>query len=507
MLLLATSVLGCGDGTERSPASPAGVGGGAGTSVGASGKGGMSGSAAAGKGGAAATGGVGSGGASGKGTSGAGGAGGAGGAAVGGAGGSPKGGLGGAGGAAGKAGGGAAGAQGGGSSGRPFPDTSDAIAILADQLPTGMSAGQQQFAATHFVGSQKLVLDVSKPLRAINPGFLVLHYHLGIWQSAPSVSFIVDGTTWGNDFPTVDANEAWFWHNPEGKRVASTADQKLLMNLADPAFRAYWAKSIAAQTKAGDYDGVFADSSSPPLLQGEVGGQDARLAGTGVKDSPIAEWGGKTYIQVWQDFMVSFDSALAAEGIPLIPNEGDFVTTWDPTNYALTAGVFSEGFASPSFSTADWKASTNQLLALSASKILILQNYLGSAADLAVRRFYLANYLLVRGARTYLDYFAKGPLEWYPEWGIDTGAAKKTATKVDELLTPEGAYRRDFAKATVLVNPTDLPITVALGSTMKRVEPQGGGAIDTTGATPGTLGGTATSSIVVPPHGAEILIP
>lgn len=403
---------------------------------------------------------------------------------------------------------GSGGTAGGTGSGRVFPDTSTSIAILADQLPSGMTDAQVTFSASHFVGTQKLRLVDSMPLRAKNPAFLVLHYHLGIWQSAPGVDFIVDGTTWGNDYSTVDAHESWFWHEPGGKRIASNVDKKILMNLADPAFRAYWAQSIAAQTKAGDYDGVFADSSSPALLQAEVGDQDARLSATGVKDTPIAEWGNQTYVAVWEELMQTLDAALAAQGIPLIPNQGAFITGWDTSNYALTAGVFSEGFASPGFSAADWKASTDQLLKLTASKIVILQNYLGSPGDAATRRYYLANYLLVRGARTYLEYFAKDPLEWYPEWAIDTGAATKTAVTVADLVTPEGAYRRDFAKATVLVNPGNSPITVSLGAPMKRLDPQGGGAVDASGTPPASsLGGTTTSSVIVAAHGAEILIP
>lgn len=127
---------------------------------------------------------------------------------------------------------------------RTFPDTSATIAILADQLPGGFTAAQQRTIVDHFVGTQKLTLDHSEPLRALKPGFLVLHYHLAIWQSAPNVNFIVDGRTWSNDYPEVNKHEAWFWHNANGQRVASTADGKLLMNVGDAAFAKYWADSI-----------------------------------------------------------------------------------------------------------------------------------------------------------------------------------------------------------------------------------------------------------------------
>src|SRR5262249_52808906 len=161
----------------------------------------------------------------------------------------------------------------------------------------------------------------------------------------------------------------------------------------------------------------------------------------GAKDTPIAEWGGKTYIQVWEDFITQLNASLAAKGIPLIPNTGAFITTWDNTNYDLTAGIFVEGFAGTNFAEADWKASTNTLLKIAGEgKIVILQNYLGGTTDLATRRYYLANYLLVKATKTYLDYFASGPFEWYPEWGIDLGAAAKNAATVDDLLV-SGVYR------------------------------------------------------------------
>ena len=136
------------------------------------------------------------------------------------------------------------GAGGGIATKRPYPDTSSSISILADQLPNGMTSGQQQFAVAHYVGTQKLTLANSQPLRALKPDFLVLHYHLAIWQSAPSVTFITDGMNWGNDYPMVDMHESWFWHNTSNQRVASTADGKLLMNLGDTGFRAYWESSL-----------------------------------------------------------------------------------------------------------------------------------------------------------------------------------------------------------------------------------------------------------------------
>jgi len=394
-----------------------------------------------------------------------------------------------------------------GASRRPFPDTSTRIAVLTDQLPGGMTEAQVRFAATHYVGTQKLTLKLARPLRAINPGFLVLHYHLAMWQSAPNVVFITDGNAWANDYATVNAHESWFWHNRENQRVTSSADGKLLMNVSEPAFREYWRDSLVRQVEDGEYDGVFLDSASPALLQGEARSPaDPRLFADGVRTNTFDELGGKSWIAAWQDWIADLDRSLSTKGIPLIPNVGGLVTTWDNTDYSLTAGVFCEGFLDQGFSPEDWKAAANQTLALvRRNKIVILQNYLPSADDVARRRFLLASYLLVKGSRTYVMYLASSPLEWYPEWDLDLGAAQTSAVTLDDLSW-NGIYRRDFDKGTVLVNPGTNAVHVTLETNFKRIEPVGGGAVSADGTVSGRVETVPVTTLEIGAKSAEILL-
>jgi hypothetical protein len=370
-----------------------------------------------------------------------------------------------------------------------------------------MTAGQRQFVASHMVGTQKLTLAESQPLRALAPDFLVLHYHLAIWQSAPSVTFIVDGMSWSNDYPTVTTHEDWFWHNAAGMRVAATDDGKLLMNIGNQEFIDYWKQSFVAQAMASDADGVFADSASPDLLQWEAQSPaEPRLAGTGARDTAIPELGGRTYTVAWQDFITQMNTALADAGLALLPNTGGFTTSWDTTNYALTAGVFIEGFANKTWLVGDWKRSTNRVLALAAAhKIIIAQNYLFSADEVATRLYYMANYLLVRGDRTYIDYFAAGPLEWYPEWGVDLGAPVTTCANVDALAVG-GAYQREFANGWAVVNPGDAAVTLTFPAGARQVMPQGGGAINAAGDTPGTISYASATSLTLAAHSGAIVL-
>jgi hypothetical protein len=431
--------------------------------------------------------------------------GGNGGGALGGGGGASLGGAGG--GATGGSTAGTGGGAGGTAAKRPWPDSTAKTLILADQLPGGLTAAQQQFVVAHMVGTQKLTVAQAQPLRALAPNFLVLHYHLAIWQSAPSVTFILDGMNWGNDYPTVTMNESWFWHNQAGQRVAAVDDGKLLMNIGDSGFASYWKSSILAQIAAGDYDGLFADSAGPDLLQWEAQSPaEPRLTGTGARDTAITELGGQTYIEAWQAFMTDFNAALGAAGVALIPNTGSFTTSWDTTDYSLTAGVFVEGFADPTFAPADWQRSMNQILALAGKhKIVIAQNYLADPSSVDVRLYYLANYLLMRGDRSYLDYFAAGPLEWYPEWDVDLGAPVKTGATVADLAVG-GAYEREFANGWAAVNPTASALTLTFPSGARLVMPQGGGAIGASGAEPGTLAYGSAASVTLQPATAAIVL-
>jgi hypothetical protein len=393
-------------------------------------------------------------------------------------------------------------------SGRAFPDVLGRVGVLIDQLPGDLTDAQIRFAASHFVGTQKLTLDVSSRLRAVNPGFVVLHYRLANWQGAPGVPYIRDGRTWTSDFAEVDPHEDWFWHNPSGQRVASDQDGKLLMNVANPGFRAYWRDSLAEQVAAGDYDGVFLDSASPALLQGEARmPPDPRLAGTGVRTNRLPELGDRTWIEAWQNWIVDLDASLAARKTPLIPNVGQLITTWDTTDYSLTAGVFSEGYLDPAFAESDWREAANRTLDLvRKNRIVILQNYLRTSDDVARRKYLLANYLLMKGARTYVAYFVGGlPLEWYPEWDVELGPPLSSAATVDELAR-NGVYRRDYSAGTVVVNPSSRTVRVALDRAFRRVDFVGGGSIGPDGVPSGRLAYTRVRTIDLPPTSAEILL-
>jgi hypothetical protein len=120
--------------------------------------------------------------------------------------------------------------------------------------------------------------------------------------------------------------------------------------------------------------------------------------------------------------------------------------------------------------------------------------------------YYHGNYLLVKGHHGYLDYFAQGPLEWYPEWGVDLGAPTSAATTDVTTMKSGGVYRRDFAKGSVLVNPTNAPVNVTLGGTFNLVVPNGGGAVDASGTAPGSITTQSVTQVNVGATTAAIIL-
>lgn len=388
-----------------------------------------------------------------------------------------------------------------------FPDVWDRIGVLTDQLPSNMNDEEIKFAGTHYVGSQKLSLSITNRLRKYNPDFVVLHYHLGIWQQQPAHQFIIDGEHWGNDWEYVSKHEEWFWHNIKGERVRSSQDGKYLMNIMNPEFQEYWKTSLVKQMQAGKYQGVFLDSSSVDLLQWEASQGDKRLSGTVARDCIFSELGGLTWSRAYETFMRGLKTHLEANGFAAIPNINAQMTTWDNTDYFNTAtGAFMES-SFMTRSTTDWEMAAERTLKLTArDKIVIFQPYLNNDNDIDTRMYYLGCYLLLKGRYSYIVYFHKSHLSWYPEYDIQLGAPSQIPTRLSELRVGQGIYARRFERGMVFVNPTGRERDATLDKKYWRIIPEGGGPIDKAGKATGRLRYEEISKIILPPWSAVVIL-
>ena len=255
---------------------------------------------------------------------------------------------------------------------RAIPDTSAAVHVWQDQLPDSMSDAQVRFVAAHVDGTQKVSRQTAARLRASSPGFLVLHYRLGIGDGP--VPFRI-GERWASDYGSVTHHEAWFWHMG-GRRVRNTESNWYVMN-PDSGWRSYWAQRVLYEAGLLSDDGVFADSLSVPQYLGadNFAPPFHYFAGEG-------EWTARV-----NRFMRSEEGGLRRR-LWFIPNAGSWITTRDRTDYGIPDGVMIEGFAEGQppdyYALSDWQLQMDRVLGLvRRGKVILGQSYL-DAGDLTL---------------------------------------------------------------------------------------------------------------------------
>jgi hypothetical protein len=395
--------------------------------------------------------------------------------------------------------------------GRAFPDTSSRIAVFNDQLDLrGVTQAQLQFAASHYAGSQKLTLGDARRLRALNPGFIVLHYRLGqaLGHSVPDAACqpttdylaIINGDDWVQEWPGDGVvQEEWFARQ-DGARIYNCEYGHYLMNLDDPGWRDWWSGQVISQLAANEDDGLFADSYNIPNY--------------GFRWNPSLPVIDPAFESAWADRQRAFTDYILARFAgrwKWIPNVGSYVTTRDPSDYSNADGLMIEGFAEwgwgDFFDPGDWVLQMDRLLPLiRAGRIILAQTY-PNPADVEERLFVLGSYLLIKGSRTYINLDTGLELEWFPEYSADLGAAVDSLPSTIDGLFDAGwqVYARRYQRGLVLVNPSATARSVTLPAPMARLAPSGGGEVPASGQAPGSLAYVAAASVTLEPHRAAIL--
>jgi hypothetical protein len=301
---------------------------------------------------------------------------------------------------------------------RQFPDTWDRIAVFVDQLPdlTGNEA-QARFAASHYVGSQKLTDQQVDAIRAHSNDFIMLQYRLGTRDSGHTTQLILPkpggGTHWSTDWADIKDNEAWFEHY-DGKEDSAhrvyndyKSIKEYCMKLDESGWRNFWVNRVADAVTTSKADGVFADSTHLPYAI-----PNAQQATSRLGTQPHEE-----YIPILEAYYDHVYQEMTNRNMYFIPNIGSLVTTADTTEgyYQDVHGAMVEGFATRSFSYADWKLQASRTLKLlNNDKVWIAQN--GSDGTPVRRMWYLANYLLLKRKQSYVNIGGAGSeLHWWPE--------------------------------------------------------------------------------------------
>ena len=364
---------------------------------------------------------------------------------------------------------------------RTFPDTWDGIRVFADQLPS-LSVAQRQFAASHYVGTQKQTSNLIDAIRAYNPDFIMIQYRLGVRESGHECTYI-HNDTWSTDWDTIDPHEDWFVHDDQGNRVYQLYNgwleeycmdcSGLIEGNTTYGWKEYWSDCVLSDVTASHGDGVFADSTHLPYA-----------VPSSLWDSPMGSPPHTAYIphlEAFYDYVYQrFDEANQY----YIPNIGGLCTTVDTTSgyYEDVHGAMVEGFGTK-LSNYDWKLQQNRTLRLLGNgKIYIAQSSVEDYTDVPGRLWLLSNFLLLKHDRSYLNLCGAGSqMHWWPEYDLDIGPPAEAGVpgNVSAMRDASGVYARRYEHGLVLVNPTDQARTYGLGEELAYVlvTPYGGGRV------------------------------
>lgn len=371
---------------------------------------------------------------------------------------------------------------------RTFPDTTSTIGVFVDQLPGGMTAAQNLFAATHYAGTQKLTTTWIDPIRAYNPNFLMLQYRLGDRDSGDTTTWI-HNNTWSSDWSQVNTHENWFVHingdNTSSGRLyqAYGSTKEWIMDVAGlinsvpmaNSYGAFWTSETIADATASHADGTFADADmlpwAPNSNSSPIGGPPC------LNYAPSLD---ALYQYVYQQY--------TAANMYFIPNVDNLTLNADTsTRYRdYVHGDFMENFA---VKNSDWTEEKNRTLSfLNNGKIWIAQNYLSSNSDVATRKWYLTNYLLVKSSKSYINVpSTNSQLYWWPEYNLALGSPTDALpTDISSYAVGNGIYLRHYQNGIVLVNAssTAKTYTFAANDPRYRVAFSGGGNVDANGNVP-----------------------
>jgi hypothetical protein len=397
---------------------------------------------------------------------------------------------------------------------RPWPDTTDGVYVISGSLPSSLTNEQVGFAATHYAGCCGITRSLADRLRSRNRDFLALHerYGLGLGYREPDAEgrplgaylTVIEGNSAVREWPDAPQDQ-WFYPYGGSARVYQNRRGWYLTDTDNASWQAYWLDEVGRQMQANDDDGLLADSLVVPSFIGASAFTPNLPEGDPVFEST---WSGK--ITRW----IAGIKQQFGTSRKLIANVGNWITARDMLDYSGADGVLVDGFAAwgggLSYSQSDWQLQMDRVLGLaSQGKIVIARNYISSQSDLAFRKFLLANYLLVKGTKSFLDIELGDQPEWFPEYGVDLGPPLSAAPRqVSELYRADwGVYARQYARGLVLVNPANITRTIDVGGGYAAFEAVGGGVVPASAdVREWHLNLSSATSVVLPPRTAEVLL-
>jgi hypothetical protein len=429
---------------------------------------------------------------------------------------------------------------------RAIPDTTQTVSIWADQLNT-YNDSQNRFVAANFVGSQKLTKNRINAIRQYNADFIVLQYHKA--YGVDIGDNIVGPNEWGPDVATMNEFAAsnpqygdledyyihWTSVNNPDHRVQHYWAGNLEFHLADvhhTGFRDYMINETTKRCEEIGFDGTFFDVAYFPWYEYEpdyntsVGfGGDSKMwyeyaplnwPSISQNASTLAENWNALVVPYWQTIFNGYHTQEA--DYYCIVNCDRMVTGWYEHQYlgyvdgAMSENWMTGGGENSRLTGGDWQLSASRILRYITGndKILIAQPNNRWSENIALREWWIANYLLLKNHKSFYFYAYSMDVYWWPEYEIDLGSFLNAPTKnLGDLLleNTDSLYARPYEKGLVLVNPGESSQQYALEGYYYRYTFSGGGYVEANTKPAMTIEHSApmNGTVSVEPHTALIL--
>jgi len=345
-----------------------------------------------------------------------------------------------------------------------------------------------------FVILQAWRADVARALKAANPNVKVLVYKNLSFTACGDVFTRAQYVPQGVRCETVERDRpGWFLTDPQGARISSPSYPWLwLMDVGNAEYQQAWAEGVVAEAKRDGWDGVFMDDVNPTLKYALDPSRVARYPTDGA-------WRAAT-----RSMLATVGPRIQAAGLLAVPNlccTREVPGVWEEW-LPFVSGAMDEMFAKwgndPGsgyiwdWGTDGWLAQVNEIRHAEANGKFFIGIAHSAAGDAIAARYGLATMLLASEGRSSFslaeDYVQE---TWFPDYDI----AGSLGAPRGAMYRAGSAYRRDFERGTVVVNPTLAPQSVPLGATYLASD---GSALSTIGLLP-TSAAILRASPATPP--------
>lgn len=382
-----------------------------------------------------------------------------------------------------------------------LPRSSDKILVWADQLNTVPGTQNFHFAATHFVGTQKIDKNRIDAYRAINDSFVVVQYHKAYGVDLGQNVTEPQSPHWNTDIeymrrfaqqnPQFGPYESYFLHTQgsvdSSFRIGHRWQGNLEYYLADvrhDGFRSYVATETSRRCEELGFNGTFFDAAyfphygyqpndwflSPPLSAASI--------------TQFGEPWNTTFALPYWNYLFQYYHSSGRDQL-LIINCDQMVTGWYHDDYLQHSdGGMVEGFFTYGGKLVgdDWTLSAGRIIQYltgrDARRIMIAQVAI-DPQNIDIRRWCIGNFLLLRNDRSYYYIVNGAEPFWYPEYELSLGASVSVPGTLNELHVQGSSalYHRRYTQGLVVVNAGADSASYTLDGEYRVVDFSGGGAV------------------------------